>query len=395
MKKAALHPEENQRLSALLNYEVLDSEDELAFDELTQLASAICGTPISLISLVDDHRQWFKSKVGIDAPETHKDIAFCSHAILQEKVFEVSNALEDERFHDNPLVTGAPDIRFYAGAPLVSPDGMPIGTLCVIDREPKSLDDTQREALKVLANQVIGQLELRLNNRRLERLNAQREKFFGVVAHDLRSPFNSVLSFSKQLTRKADTLNPEHVSRIADNILSASVATYELLDELLQWSQTCLGAHQCSLSTVKLKAAVLDACSLQFENAKTKGIDISIDVDEDLELTGDETLLKTVIRNLVSNAIKYSGTGNTIEISAESPAEHTRIAVSDNGVGIAPEKIDLLFTNPVESSVGSAGERGTGLGLSLCLTFAEMQGGKIWYDREYTEGARFIFEIAK
>ena len=176
MISAALHPEETYRIEELLRYEVLDTEDEKALDDLTELASVICGTSISLISLVDKDRQWFKSRVGLSAQETPREIAFCSHAILQDEIFEIPDALEDKRFLDNPLVTGAPDIRFYAGMPLISSSGMPIGTLCVIDTVPKKLDKKQQLALNTLAKQVISQLELRLHNRHLQRIQEDHKK---------------------------------------------------------------------------------------------------------------------------------------------------------------------------------------------------------------------------
>lgn len=159
---AALPENEPERLRALHLYGVLDTLPEQAYEDITFLASHICGTAISLVSLVDRERQWFKSRRGLEAPETHRDLAFCAHAILTPaEVFEVRNAEADARFRNNPLVTGDPDIRFYAGAPLVTAEGHAIGTLCVIDRKPGQLSADQNRALQALARQVVTQLELR------------------------------------------------------------------------------------------------------------------------------------------------------------------------------------------------------------------------------------------
>jgi len=151
------------RIAALQKYAILDTDPKQSFDDLTLLASFVCKTPIVLISLVDEDRQWFKSRVGMDAKETSRDIAFCSTAILQSDVFVVSDALKDDRFRDNPLVVSDPHIRFYAGAPLINEDGYALGTLCVVDRAPRELAPDQKEALKALSRLVLAQLEFRRN----------------------------------------------------------------------------------------------------------------------------------------------------------------------------------------------------------------------------------------
>jgi GAF domain-containing protein len=154
---------EEARIVALEKYAILDTDPEQAFDDLTLLASFVCRTPIALISLVDEDRQWFKSRVGLNATETSRDIAFCSTAILQSDVFVVSDALKDDRFRDNPLVISEPHIRFYAGAPLINEDGYALGTLCVVDRAPRELTPEQKEALEALSRLVLAQMEFRRN----------------------------------------------------------------------------------------------------------------------------------------------------------------------------------------------------------------------------------------
>jgi GAF domain-containing protein len=159
--KPPIPPNEAERLRALRLFRILDSGSEKAFDDLTRLAAAICEAPISLITLVDEDRQWFKSRVGVGVTQTSREVAFCAHAILQNDVFVVEDASTDPRFATNALVTSDPSIRFYAGAPLIVGDGLSLGTLCVIDRKPRQLTDAQLDALRTLRQAVVTQLELR------------------------------------------------------------------------------------------------------------------------------------------------------------------------------------------------------------------------------------------
>ena len=176
-----LPPDEIGRVSALRACSVLDTPPEPRFDDITSLAALICGVPIALICLIDANRQWFKSRHGLEAAEPPRDVSFCSHAILQDDLFDVPNALEDERFRDNPLVTGEPHIRFYAGVPLTDPQGFNLGTLCVIDRVPRDLTAGQRDALGTLARQVVELLQMRRQMAALQQtqadLSASEERF--------------------------------------------------------------------------------------------------------------------------------------------------------------------------------------------------------------------------
>jgi anti-sigma regulatory factor (Ser/Thr protein kinase) len=168
--------DEAARLAALRRYRILDTAPEQAFDDLTLLASYVCDAPMALLTLIDSSRQWFKSKVGLTLTETHRNVAFCTHAIQKpDEIMVVPNTLSDQRFSNNPFVVGEPKIRFYAGAPLVTPDGYALGTLCVIDRVPRSLSPQQTAALDALRRQAQAQLELRHNLQELRAALEQRD----------------------------------------------------------------------------------------------------------------------------------------------------------------------------------------------------------------------------
>jgi len=199
MLVAPLPINEEERIRALNAYRILDTEAEAAFDQLAFLASQVCRTPIALVSLVDEKRQWFKSTVGLDAKETPRDHAFCAHAILQPEVFTVPDAKADARFADNPLVTGGPYLRAYAGAPLVTSGGQALGTICVLDREAREFTEAEKACLQTIAAQAIVHLELR-------RLRMDSQPQFGhaagllaAISHELRTPLNGLVGATEML----------------------------------------------------------------------------------------------------------------------------------------------------------------------------------------------------
>jgi anti-sigma regulatory factor (Ser/Thr protein kinase) len=190
---------EPARLAALQRYRILDTEPERAFDDLTLLASRICGTPMALITLVDTDRQWFKSRIGFSVSETSRAVSFCTHAIEQRDLFIVPDACADATLRDSPLVTGDPHIRFYAGAPLVTPDGHALGTLCVLDHVSRTLTPEQLESLEALRRQVESQLELRWKITELKQTLAERDRAEAeqvALTNEVRAALESVSKLS-------------------------------------------------------------------------------------------------------------------------------------------------------------------------------------------------------
>ncbi len=197
--KAELPPNEAARLAALEGFQILDTAPDPAIDEITRLAAQICGTPMALVSLVDRDRQWFLSRIGIDVPATSRDIAFCAHTLLQPNLLVVSDATQDPRFSDNPLVTGGSSFRFYAGMPLITRSGHAIGCLCVLDTQPRGLTPGQQQTLGLLARQVVVQLEHREATRRLQD-NEERFRAIAETAADGMDNANAAPHFSAEVS---------------------------------------------------------------------------------------------------------------------------------------------------------------------------------------------------
>ena len=380
MIKADLPLNERERIQALRDYEVLDSEAEKIFDDLTELASEICETPISLISLIDPERQWFKSKVGLDVEETPRDLAFCAHAILSKELFEVSNALEDQRFFDNPLVTNDPNIRFYAGTPLTTPTGYNIGTLCVISDEPKTLTLHQRKALEILGREVIAQLELRIRNRKLELANQYKTEFLANISHEIRTPLNAIVGLSE-------------LSLAHPNSTSVDKEVFSYLKQINYSGNSLLGIINSVLDLSKIEAAKMELnevnCNLPKLLKNTLGVLQYKADDKQVQVISkftemeaecvfiDEQKLAQVLTNVLTNAIKFTPSGKSIKVRTWTEAETLYIEVEDQGIGISEENLKLLFNKYAQVGKKKNIQEGTGLGLSITKGLVELMGGHI------------------
>jgi signal transduction histidine kinase len=397
MLVAPLPESEEQRIEALLRYKVLDTDAESCYDDLVEIAAQICQTPIALVSLVDVDRQWFKAKTGVDAEETHRDLAFCAHAILNpDDILVVTDATKDERFYDNALVTEEPKIRFYAGMPLVTHDGHALGTLCVIDTKPKSLAQSQLNALKALARQVVGQLELRLKTMQLESTNQAKDKIFSMLSHDLKGPFNSILGFSQTLAKKAESMSKETISLSAQSIYKSAQQNYDLMDNLLQWSKFQLGGFTFTPEKVEIKALTDQVVTNLAKAAENKSIKLINYISSPINIQGDKVMLNSVMLNLTNNAIKFTPDEGSITIECKETEKDITIAVKDSGVGMTTEQRQNIFNiGFVCTNKGTKGEIGNGIGLLLCKDCIEQHQGKIWVESELGAGSQFYFRLPK
>ena len=415
MKKAEKPTNEKERLETLHSYQVLDTPPEEGFDDYTLLASKICETPIALVSLVDDDRQWFKSKHGIDVSQTPRDVAYCAHAILQDDVFIVKDALQDDRFHDNPLATGEPPVRFYAGAPLRTLAGHNIGTLCVIDHHPRELSKDQIEALTALSRRVIVQFEYRLAlmkfrddlvkyrkiekqlnkaNRKSEAASRAKSNFLANMSHEIRTPMNGVLGAAQLLAD--EPLNSKQ-KRYISTILSSGFAMLEILNDILDYSKIEAGLLSLDPQDFDLHELLISVCNLYEHSAAEKANFLALDKEPQLPkwIHSDAGRLRQILSNLLSNAVKFTSNGKIIvHAGLNTEANKLVFEVEDSGKGISNEKQQDIFDKFSQEDVSITREYGgTGLGLAICKELVSMLGGSIKLDSQKGQGSRFTFTI--
>ena len=398
MKVAKLPHNEKARLKLLHDLNILDTELDRMYDELTELAAKICETPISLISLVDENRQWFKSRHGLDATETPRDYAFCAHAILGDDLFVVPDSSKDERFSDNPLVTGEPRVHFYAGYPLEVSNNLKVGTLCVIDHKPRNLTEEQRQALKVLGNQVKMQLKLRKSlddlrkaEQQASEANLLKSSFLANMSHEIRTPMHAVLGYAEML--KEGNLNSEQKEQV-ENIEIAGRNMMDILNDILDFSKIESGMMDVEITGFDLRQLIDELNSLFSISAKKKGIRLKFLVDTQLKyIESDSTRLKQILSNLISNAIKFTSIGS-VSVSVELEANKINFTVSDTGDGIAKDRQDRIFDSFTQAESSTTRKYGgTGLGLTISKQLTELLDGEISVESELGKGAQFKFTI--
>lgn len=372
--------DEQQRLDELRSYDILDTPAETGFDDITQLLAAQLDVPIVLVSLVDQHRQWFKSKVGLTVDETPRDLAFCAHALHQPDLLIIEDTHANPDFADNPLVTGEPYIRFYAGMPLVTAKGHALGTLCVIDHQPRQLSKLEQQTLRVLGKQVMQQLDARRQmhqlhtaTQRLIQMNAEKEQFFSLVARDLRIPFSQLLTYTDQLNVDFETLSATERHHLLSRLHQTARQTFRSVDNLLQWAMLETNTLPFHPTLISIDRLITPICQMFAAVARSKGIDLKQDVHQGLRISADVDMMYALLQHLLSNAIQHTPAGGQVMIRALMQDDRVLICVADTGTGMSADKVQRLFR--VDTEWHQHSQRG--LGLLLCQQYMRKHQGQL------------------
>lgn len=378
---------ESRRLSALRSYGMLDTPAETVFDDITRIAAAICGTPMSIISLVDVDRQWFKSELGMGVRETPIDASICAHAILEHDFLEVPNTTTDARFSSNPLVTGDPSLRFYAGALLKTPDGLPLGTVCVLDTVPRELTQVQIDTLQALARQVMAQMELRRMLVEAQALNQHRARVLATAGHDLKGPLRAAL-YALTKARAADGAERDARLESAEQDLAY---INQKFGDMIAGATGKGGAAAPELRPTDLAPVLGEVGRVWTRAARRKHIELVVDPAPCLAST-NAGLLETLLGNLVANAIKYTPEGGRVAVECSDGEDAIEIVVADTGIGMDATRVEDYFTAFRQADAAS---EGLGIGLWIVRQAADVLGARIDVQSALGEGTRVSVSLPK
>lgn len=391
--EARRHSDEGRRVAALRAYDILDTPREEEFDEVVRVVSAICGTPISVINLIDSERQWFKAEIGLGVRETPLPASICSHAILQPDLFIVPDTLADQRFSDNPLVTGDPRLRFYAGALLKTPEGLPLGTICVLDYKPRDLDENQKALLRLTARQIMKMMELRRLNaaERIARERAEthaeattarlahanresdlREQFIAVLGHDLRNPLASIQAGAQLVKRGKLTL--DEMLQLTQGSISRMSA---LIDNILDFARGRLGTGiDLARTEVLLTPTLTQVVDELRAAAPDRRIAANIAMSESVFC--DPGRIGQLLSNLLGNAVVHGAPGTPIDVEAKVKVKDGTFELSVRNAGdpIPDAALAKLF-QPFFRGEARPSQQGLGLGLYICSEIARAHGGTL------------------
>jgi signal transduction histidine kinase len=386
-------PDELARLSSLHQLKILDTEPEPELDDLTTLVAFICDTPMAVVSLVDDDRQWFKSRTGVQEIQTPREISFCQHAILQRGLFVVPDALLDERFRDSPLVLGGPRIRFYAGAPLLDEDGHALGTLCTMDRVPRELSRQQGDALLTLARQTAAHFRLKKAFAELSKLEELRDSLTHMIVHDLRQPLQSLIGGLETLPVLGE-LNDEQreFMQLAED---GGETLLGMINDLLDIGKMESGTLELEYEHIDPTTVVEHAVRQVRHLIRDKELRLETRCEPGEALRADAAKLRRVLVNLLGNAVKFTPRGGRIGVTVLSQGGGAyHFHVEDEGEGIPRDAFARIFEKFGQVAGRKAGRRmSTGLGLTFCKMTVEAHGGRIWVESELNRGSVFSFTL--
>lgn len=397
MIEAIIPVNEESRLRKLYELGILDTLEEQAYDDLTRLAAEICDTPIALVSLIDRDRQWFKSHYGLNARETPREVAFCAHAILGDDIFVVEESSKDERFCDNPLVTGEPHVEFYAGAPLIMSDNNKLGTLCVIGNKARTISPGQKDALKALARQVVSQLELRLKIKELEVLDHAKDEFISMVNHELRTPLTALYgSLSLLLNKKTDLLEDQQ-QQLIDISYRNSDRLLGLVNDILDIAKFESGKIELHRKNLNIYDLLKKSVELNEQYCKECHTSLDLQCRGDINglwIYADEQRLLQVMSNFISNAAKFTRKDDVINIMLKVEEGYAVVEITDHGPGIPVAQQGLLFMKFKQLDTKSNNKLpGTGLGLNINKLIIELQQGEVGFESIPEERTTFYFKL--